>query len=202
VSDFTTRLVLPGDKAVEFCGPADITKETTEAIVNAANSSLLGGGGVDGAIHRAGGPSILKECQRIVAEIGHLPAGRAVLTGGGRLPAKYVIHTVGPVYRGGERGEADTLAGCYRECIRLADEHDIRSLSFPSISTGAFGYPVMEAAGIAVAMTLDAVSSAQHVRLVRFVLFDLGTLKAYVQAADSLHRHNPSAPYKLEKSSA
>lgn len=202
MSDFTIRLVLPGDKAIEFHGPADITRETTEAIVNAANSSLLGGGGVDGAIHRAGGPSILKECQRIVAEIDHLPAGRAVLTGGGRLPAKYVIHTVGPVYHGGQRGEAETLAGCYRECIRLADEQAIRSLSFPSISTGAYGYPVMEAAVIAVTTTADALSAAQHVRHVRFVLFDAGTLKAYVQAADSLHRHNPEAPYRLEKSSA
>src|ERR1039458_5336356 len=99
--DFAARIVFSNNKSLEFHGPADITKETTEAIVNAANSSLLGGGGVDGAIHRAGGPSILDECKRIVAKIGRLPSGKAVMTTGGRLPAKYVIHTVGPVYRGG-----------------------------------------------------------------------------------------------------
>src|SRR5690349_24927849 len=98
--DFTMRLLLDGGKTVEFHGPADITKETTEAIVNAANSSLMGGGGVDGAIHRAGGPAILEECKRIVAEIRTLPAGKAVLTTGGRLPSKYVVHTVGPIYSG------------------------------------------------------------------------------------------------------
>ena len=99
MSDYAARLTFANGKTLEFHGPADITKETTEAIVNAANSSLLGGGGVDGAIHRAGGPSILEECKRIVAEIGNLPAGKAVITTGGRLPAKYVIHTVGPIYR-------------------------------------------------------------------------------------------------------
>src|SRR5246127_4946774 len=104
-----TRLLLGKEKIIEIVGPADITKETTEAIVNAANSSLLGGGGVDGAIHRAGGPSILAECRAIVSKIGRLPAGKAVLTTGGRLPAKYVIHTVGPVYASGDRGEAQTL---------------------------------------------------------------------------------------------
>lgn len=202
MSDFTIRLVLPVGKAIEFHGPADITKETSEAIVNAANSSLLGGGGVDGAIHRAGGPSILGECERIVAEMGRLPAGKAVVTGGGRLLAKYVIHTVGPIYGRGEPGKAETLASCYRECVRLADGHAIKSLSFPSISTGAYGYPVMEAAGIAVATTVDAVSSAQHVRRVRFVLFDVSTLNAYVRAAERFHRDNPASQYKLEKSPA
>jgi O-acetyl-ADP-ribose deacetylase (regulator of RNase III) len=186
---------------VEFHGPADITKETTEAIVNAANSSLLGGGGVDGAIHRAGGPSILKECERIVSEIGRLPAGRAVITGGGRLPARHVIHSVGPIYRGGGSGEAETLASCYRECVRLADDHAIKSLSFPSISTGAYGYPVAEAAAIAVATTLEALSSAKHVRTVRFVLFDDGTLDAYVRAAEKLHTSHPSSSYRLKKAS-
>src|ERR1700745_2033603 len=109
---------------------------------NAANSSLLGGGGVDGAIHRAGGPSILKECTKIAAEIGHLPAGKAVLTRGGRLAAKFVIHAVGPVYRRGRTSPADTLASCYRESIQIADDHGIYSLAFPAISTGAFGYPI------------------------------------------------------------
>jgi len=110
MSDFSARLTFANGKAIEFVGPADITKETTEAIVNAANSSLLGGGGVDGAIHRAGGPSILEECKRIVAKVGKLPPGKAVLTTGGRLAAKYVVHTVGPIYSGGKRRESETLA--------------------------------------------------------------------------------------------
>jgi O-acetyl-ADP-ribose deacetylase (regulator of RNase III) len=198
VGDFTVRLVLAGDKSVEFYGPGDITKEITEAIVNAANSSLLGGGGVDGAIHRAGGPSILEECRRIVAEIGRLPAGRAVITTGGRLPSKYVIHTVGPIYRGG-KGEAETLAACYRECIRVAEDHVIHSIAFPSVSTGAYGYPVEEAAAIAVSSTLEALTAASHVRNARFVLFDRSTLRAYADAARSLHANNPSK-YKLEES--
>jgi O-acetyl-ADP-ribose deacetylase (regulator of RNase III) len=195
VNEFTVRLVLPG-KVVEFHGPADITKETTEAIVNAANSSLLGGGGVDGAIHRAGGPSILKECQRIVREVGRLPEGRAVLTTGGRLSAKYVIHTVGPVYRNGRAGEKDTLASCYRESVRLADEHGIHSISFPSISTGAYGYPVEEAAEIAVTSVVEALLSAGAVTQVRFILFDGHTLKAFSAAAEKISK---SKSYSLEK---
>src|ERR1700731_4019503 len=141
MSNFAARLTFANGKTLELHGPPDITKETTEAVVNAVNSSLLGGGGVDGAIHHAGGPWILQECKRIVAKIGALPAGKAVITTGGRLPAKYVIHAVGPVYRGGPQHEAETLASCYRECIRLADDNGIKSLAFPSISTGAFGYP-------------------------------------------------------------
>src|SRR6266702_5409414 len=129
MSDFTAKLTFSNRKTLELHGPADITKETTEAIVNAANSSLLGGGGVDGAIHRAGGPSILKECERIVSQIGRLPAGKAVLTTGGRLAAKYVVHTVGPIYHHGSGSHAETLASCYRESIRLADDHGIRSLA-------------------------------------------------------------------------
>src|SRR5712692_7478106 len=146
MSDFAARLTLANGKTLQLHGPADITKETTEAIVNAANSYLLGGGGVDGAIHRAGGPSILAECRRIVSKIGSLPAGKAVITSGGRLPAKHVIHTVGPIYRDGEHGEAEKLESCHRESIRIADENGLQSLSFPAISTGAFGYPVVEAA--------------------------------------------------------
>ena len=200
MSDFTIRLVFGANKVLEFHGPADITKEATEAIVNAANSSLLGGGGVDGAIHRAGGPSILQECRRIVAEIGHLPAGRAVITTGGRLRARHVIHTVGPIHRGGRQGEAQILASCYRESIRVADDHGVKSLAFPSISTGAFGYPVQEAAAIAVTACVDAVSIASHVRQVRFVLFDAGTLNTYVSAVEKLHRSRPDS--KLEKGPA
>src|SRR5258708_31864659 len=114
MSDFAARLTLANGKTLELRGLADITKETTDAIVNAANSSLLGGGGVDGAIHHAGGPSILQECKRIVAKIGTLPAGKAVITTGGRLPPKYVIHTLGPGYRGGRQPEAENLPTCFR----------------------------------------------------------------------------------------
>jgi O-acetyl-ADP-ribose deacetylase len=195
------RLLLEAGKTIEFHGPADITKETTDAIVNAANSSLLGGGGVDGAIHRTGGPAILAECKRIVAEIGRLPAGKAVITTGGRLPARNVIHTVGPVYSGGKRGEAETLASCHRECIRLADEQGIKSLSFPAISTGAYGYPVEEAANIAVSAVTKALRTANNVTLVRFVLFDTATLKAYVSAAKGLQDAGAGAPYQIKDSS-
>ena len=186
--DFAARLTFTNGKTLEFIGPADITKETTEAIVNAANSSLLGGGGVDGAIHRAGGPSILADCRRIVAKIGTLPAGKAVITTGGRLLAKYVVHTVGPIYRGGKQREAETLASCYRESIRMADDHDICSLAFPSISTGAYGYPIQEAAAIAIKTVVDSLPAATHVQLVRFVLFDIADCKTYVRAAEKISR--------------
>jgi O-acetyl-ADP-ribose deacetylase len=195
------RLLLEAGKTIEFHGPADITKETTDAIVNAANSSLMGGGGVDGAIHRAGGPAILAECKSIVAEIGRLPAGKAVITTGGRLAARYVIHTVGPVYSGGKRGEAETLASCHRECMRLADEHGIKSLAFPAISTGAYGYPVDEAANVAIAAVAKALRSASNVNVVRFVLFDGPTLNAYVNAAKGLKNPSTAAPYRVESSS-
>ncbi len=183
---------------IEFHGPADITRETTDAIVNAANSSLMGGGGVDGAIHKAGGPSILTECLRIVAENGHLPPGHAVITGGGRLAAKYVIHTVGPIYRGGSAGEADTLASCYRESIRLAHERGISSVAFPSISTGAYGYPLAEAAPVAVDAVADALAAFSGVRIVRFVLFSGRDLDTYTKAAESMNRM-PLSQYRIEK---
>lgn len=199
MNDFSVRLSFEGGKLLDLHGPADITKETTEAIVNAANSSLLGGGGVDAAIHRAGGPSILSECKKIVAEIGRLPSGKAVLTTGGRLAAKYVIHTVGPVY--GHGGEAKTLASCYRESIRIADDHAIRSVAFPSISTGAFGYPVAEAAGVAVAATIAALNDAAQVAHARFVLFDSSTLNAYVRAFELLHETGKISPVKVERGS-
>jgi O-acetyl-ADP-ribose deacetylase len=201
VPDFVLRVSFDRGKILDFCGPADITKETTEAIVNAANSYLIGGGGVDGAIHRAGGPSILKECARIASEIGQLPAGKAVLTTGGRLPAKYVIHTVGPVYRREAETQAETLASCYSESMRIADDHGIQSLSFPSISTGAFGYPVHEAAAVAVPTAVKALSSATNLILVRFVLFDISTLNAYVHAFEKLHKSGRLSPLKVERNS-
>ncbi len=197
------RLLLDCGKAVEIFGPADLVEETTDAIVNAANSSLLGGGGVDGAIHHAGGPAILAECRQIVSKIGTLPAGKAVITTGGQLAAEYVIHTVGPIYRGGERGEAETLASCHRESVRLADEHNLASLAFPAISTGAYGYPVTEAAPIAISAMIEALASAKHVRLCRFVLFDVSTVRAYERAAEKLHRlktsSNTTSPFRIEK---
>jgi O-acetyl-ADP-ribose deacetylase len=199
MSDFAARLTFANGKTLELHGPADITKETTEAIVNAANSSLLGGGGVDGAIHRAGGPSILQECKRIVAKIGSLSAGKAVITTGGRLPAKFVVHTVGPIYGGGEQHEAQTLASCYRESIRIADDHGIRSLAFPSISTGAFGYPVLPAAEIAIHTVVEALPPCANIQHVRFILFDTATCKAYVRAAETLSRQPMAISAIFEK---
>ncbi|MFC2004580.1 macro domain-containing protein [Chloroflexota bacterium] len=123
----------------------DITSQVTDAIVNAANSSLMGGGGVDGAIHRAGGPAILEECKQIVAKQGRLPTGQAVITTGGNLKARYVIHTVGPIWHRGDKGEPELLASAYRESLKVAVENNLSSISFPSISTGAYGYPVNQA---------------------------------------------------------
>ncbi|HLI63627.1 MAG TPA: O-acetyl-ADP-ribose deacetylase [Terriglobales bacterium] len=179
-----------GDGALVIAGPGDITREETDAIVNAANSSLLGGGGVDGAIHRAGGPAILAECRQIVAKIGSLPAGQAVATGAGKLAARYVIHTVGPFWSGGQRGEAETLASCHRESIRLADELQLASIAFPAISTGAYRYPIEQAARVALSSVAGALQKAKNVREVRFVLFDLPTLEHYAQAARELLREN------------
>lgn len=209
MSTFLAKLAFPNNKLLEFHGPADITKENTEAIVNAANSSLLGGGGVDGAIHRAGGPSILEECKRIVAKIGRLPAGRAVLTTAGRLPAKYVIHTVGPIYQierrapspGQLSAQAQTLASCYRESICLADDHAIRSLAFPSISTGAYGYPIDEAAQIAIQAIAQILPSSTHVELVRFVLFASTDCETYIRTAENLARHELAKSATFERQS-
>jgi O-acetyl-ADP-ribose deacetylase (regulator of RNase III) len=201
VDHFAIRILLDRAKTIEFHGPADITTETTDAVVNAANSSLLGGGGVDGTIHEAGGPAILAECKRIVSQIGRLSAGRAVITTGGRLAAKHVIHTVGPVYRGGGNGEAEELASCHRESIRLADENALESLSFPAISTGAFGYPASEAATIALSSTVETLVSAKHVNKVRFVLFDIRTLRTYARAAEQLRNLNSVSSYQIEKGS-
>jgi O-acetyl-ADP-ribose deacetylase (regulator of RNase III) len=194
--DFVARLVFENGKTLEFHGPADITKETTEAIVNAANSYLAGGGGVDGAIHRAGGPSILAECQRIIAKIGSLPAGKAAITTAGRMPAKYVIHTVGPRYRDGNTGEPEILASCYRESLAIADDQGVTSISFPSVSTGIYGYPVEDAAEVAVKSVADVLPSTTHIRQARFVLFDTATCKAYIRAAENLSRLTNSAVFE------
>jgi len=157
----------------------DITQQDTEAIVNAANTSLLGGGGVDGAIHRAGGPAILEECRRL----GGCVTGDAKITAGGRLRARFVIHTVGPVYGGGTRREAELLASAYRRSLEVAVANGIRSLAFPSISTGAYRFPIGEAATIALrTVTAFLAAHPEELDLVRFVLFSEADLAVYEQA--------------------
>jgi O-acetyl-ADP-ribose deacetylase (regulator of RNase III) len=153
----------------------DITEQEVDAIVNAANSSLLGGGGVDGAIHRAAGPELLAECRTL----GGCAPGEAKATGGYRLPARHVIHTVGPVWVGGWQGEADTLAACHRNSIALADELGCRSLAFPAVSTGIFGYPIDAAAAVAVPATQEALADHASIELVRFVVFNDETERAF-----------------------
>lgn len=160
----------------------DITREATEAIVNAANTTLLGGGGVDGAIHRAGGPQILEECRKI----GGCPTGDARITSGGRLRARYVIHAVGPVYRDGRRGEPELLAGAYRKSLELASAHGIRSLSFPAISTGAYGYPMEAAARVALATVRDYLREHPEIDLVRFVLFGAAAYETFARVLGEL----------------
>ncbi len=167
----------------------DITRQDTDAIVNAANTSLLGGGGVDGAIHRAGGPKILEECR----QLGGCPTGEARLTSGGNLKARYVIHTVGPIYRGGAHREAELLASCYRESLKLASGKGLASVAFPSISTGAYGYPLTEAARIALQSVLDYLAQHPEIRLVRFVLFGRPAYETYEKVLRELLRVYPGA---------
>lgn len=159
----------------------DITKLDTTAIVNAANSSLLGGGGVDGAIHRAGGPQILAECRQIRARQGGCKVGEAVVTTGGRLPAAYVIHTVGPVWNGGNKGEPDLLANCYRSSLKIALHHRLESIAFPGISTGIYGYPKTEAAAIAVREVRQWLAAHEWPQEVVLVAFDTETKHLYEQ---------------------
>jgi len=180
-----------GAKAALELVVGDITYESTDAIVNAANSGLLGGGGVDGAIHRSAGPALREECQRIRDQRGPLPAGQAITTSGAKLKARYVIHTVGPVWQGGTRNEPQVLESCYCHVMEEANRKTCASVSFPSISTGAFGYPVEAAAQIAIRTVVDLLQSPASVRLVRFVLFDERTFQAYAHAADELSRSFP-----------
>ena len=164
----------------------DITKEATDAIVNAANSSLMGGGGVDGAIHRAGGPDILEKCKRIVDERGRCLAGNAVITGGGNLRAKYVIHTVGPVWRGGGNGERSLLESCFERCIEIAVENKIKSISFPAISTGAYSYPVREEATVSLGKVLSETKTGIDIEEIRFVLCGDLLLKVFSDTLEKL----------------
>ncbi len=160
----------------------DITEQSVDAIVNAANSRLAGGGGVDGAIHRKGGPSIMQECRKI----GGCPTGNAVATGAGRLKAKYVIHAVGPIYRGGDRGEPELLSSAYRRSLEVAKEKGCTSIAFPSISTGAYGYPVEEASRIALKTVIEFIEREDWFELVRFVLFTDDDLKVYRKTLEDL----------------
>jgi O-acetyl-ADP-ribose deacetylase (regulator of RNase III) len=167
-----------GDAVIELVR-GDIVTQDVDAIVNAANTSLLGGGGVDGAIHRAGGPAIVAECRTL----GGCATGDAKITGGGRLPARHVIHAVGPVYGGGHRGEADLLASAYRRALEVAAEAGVRSVAFPSISTGAYRFPIHEAAAIALETVAGFLARPGHgLDRVRFVLFSDQDLAVYDQA--------------------
>jgi O-acetyl-ADP-ribose deacetylase (regulator of RNase III) len=160
----------------------DITRQDTDAIVNAANEQLRVGGGVDGAINRAGGPKIQEEARKI----GRCPTGQAVITTGGNLKAKYVIHTVGPIYKDGRQGEPDLLASAYRESLKLASAKGIKSLAFPSLSTGVYGYPVADAARVALTTVKDYLAEHPEIELVRFVLFGRPTYEVYVGALEGI----------------
>jgi O-acetyl-ADP-ribose deacetylase len=169
-----------GDRITVIEG--DITRLAVDAIVNAANSSLLGGGGVDGAIHRAAGPDLLVECRTL----GGCPTGQARITHGYRLPARWVVHTVGPVWRGGGSGEGEALASCYRSSLTLAEAHGIRTIAFPSISTGAYAFPVPRAAAIALGEVARHVANSAAIEHVTFVCFDPRTRQAYAAALEAV----------------
>ncbi len=161
----------------------DITKAEVDAIVNAANEKLIGGGGVDGAIRRAGGDKVVKECDEIRARQGGCPTGTAVITTGGNLPAQYIIHTVGPIWQGGDADEANLLASCYKESLQLAAKNEVKSIAFPSISTGVYGYPTEKAAAVALETIRGlAESNTTMPGLIQFVLFDDATYSCYSEA--------------------
>jgi len=176
----------------------DITQYSVDgAIVNAANSDLLPGGGVCGAIHRAGGPAIADECRGIRAKRGPLPPGQAVATTAGRLDARYVIHTVGPVWQGGDHGEAEVLSSCYRESMRIADTLRLTTITFPAISTGIFGHPVEPAAWVAIPTLIESLRAAKHVVLVFVVLFDQATLEIFAKVAAAQRKPASGHPYDV-----
>lgn len=166
----------------------DITKVSVEAIVNAANSSLLGGGGVDGAIHKAGGHQILEECRIIRNTQGKCPAGQAVITTAGNLPAKYVIHAVGPIWRGGSGNEDELLSNAYLNSLKLAEEHQVKSISFPNISTGIYGFPKKRAAQIALSTVYDFMKNSKIINDVIFVCFNEENFKIYQQLISPLNK--------------
>ncbi len=153
----------------------DITKEKVDGIVNAANNTLLGGGGVDGAIHKAGGPDILEQCKKI----GGCPTGEARITTSGNMPSKYVIHTVGPIYKDGKRREKDLLYNAYYNSLELAKEYNLKTIAFPSISTGVYGYPIDEASDIAIKAVMDFIKKENFIEEVRFILFSDENYKIY-----------------------
>ena len=160
----------------------DLTRERVDAIVNAANSSLMGGGGVDGAIHRAGGPAILEDCRKIVEKIGRLETGRAVITTGGNLPARHVVHTVGPVWHGGKRGEPQLLADAYRSSLTVAEENGLKTVAFPGISTGVYGYPMSSAARAALVTITEYLKEGSSLEEITIVLFSDEALTAWKAA--------------------
>jgi O-acetyl-ADP-ribose deacetylase (regulator of RNase III) len=173
-----------GETKIRFV-QGDITDQDVDAIVNAANSTLMGGGGVDGAIHRRGGPGILEDCKQIRRHEwpDGLPGGKAVITTGGWLKARHVIHTVGPVWRGGGEKESEVLANCYKNSLSIAKEEGLRSLAFPSISTGAYGYPIQEASRIALKTVKEYIEKEGGPAEVVFVLFSENDLRTYIQAS-------------------
>ena len=174
------------DNRIELVS-ADITTLEVDAIVNAANNSLLGGGGVDGAIHRAAGPALLEECRTLNG----CATGEAKITKGYNLPAQHVIHTVGPVWHGGNDREDELLAGCYRNCLRLAREYGLRSIAFPAISTGVYGFPKQKAAAIAVRETIKELAGNDQLEKVTFVCFDQDTKDVYVNALEGVTQDDP-----------
>jgi O-acetyl-ADP-ribose deacetylase (regulator of RNase III) len=172
---------MPLDERIDLV-QGDITVQDVDAIVNAANTGLRGGGGVDGAIHRAGGPEIMAECRKLNG----CPTGDARITTGGRLPARYVIHAVGPVYRDGSQGEPELLASAYRRSLEVAGEHGVQRLAFPSISTGVYAFPIAQAARIALGTVQAYLAGDVPLTLVRFVLFSVGDLRVYQEAAETI----------------